>query len=187
MKALSEERKTELFVQLFMEALKAATKNAFLQSPKVGSEKWLELEKARKLVDQMDGDMGDFIRCQFRALQHFKTIPQPHHLSSTKAVERYLIHQKMKRSYRREKYSIEGENVTVYATGKVYPIRQLDSSNEQDPDAAWAIHVTANNPKLLPTEEDGAAEALEYLVVKYEYKGRTVPENVIRKLKELSY
>ena len=180
---LSEQRKTELFVDLYITALRAAYKNQWLQPPKGDSEKWKQLEAARKIVDEMDGSYGDFIRCQFAAMRKFKLVPAPHHLSSRNAVQRYMVHQKMKNLHHYSTYSVEGDDLIVHATMKHYPLEQADLPTKEDPEANYAHHISNTDCASGDTTKD--IESIEYAIAKLKYKDRIPTEALLRKLKQL--
>jgi hypothetical protein len=182
---IDEKRRTELFVQLYTDALRALTKNDFLQEPKEGSEKWLQLEAARKLVDDMGGEYGDYIMCQFEACQHVKVVCKPHHLCSTKAVERYLRFQKKKNKYHKQSYSVDGDYLIVQATNRTYPLSQVDLGVKDDPDANHAQYIVSNDLKIDEKDRPKAIEEIEYLICKLRYKEKHPTEPMVRKLKEL--
>lgn len=184
-KDLSEDKKTEIFVDLYIAALRDLCNNKFIQPPKHGSERWQQLEAARKLVDEMQGEYGDFIRCQFNALSRIKVVPQPYHLSSTRAVERYLIYQKMKNKYYKQGYCIEGDKMIVYTTRREYPISQVNLPSVDDPDATYAFYIANNDTKLKDEDKQHAIETLEYTIAKLRYKNKVPTEPLLRKLKEL--
>lgn len=180
---MSEARKTDLFIEMYMAALRSATKNPYLQEPKMGSEKYNQLDAARKVVDEMEGDWGDFIRCQFAAMRRLKLIPSSHHMCSPKAIQRYIVHQKMKNRYHRKEYSLEGNYFTVHATGKQYEIKQVDLPTQEDPMANYAHHL-ANSDEMPPNGEY-ALECLEYAIAKLRYKDKIPTEALMRRLRQL--
>jgi hypothetical protein len=180
---MEEKRRTELFVQLYTEALRVLVKNEYIQEPKEGSEKWLQLEAARKLVDDMKGDYGDYVRVQFQACQHVHVVCKPHHLCSTKAVERYLRFQRMKNRYNAPTYSVDGEYLIVNATNKRYPLSQVDLGTKDDPEANFASWCVSND--AAPTDIGKEIECLEYLLVKLQYKEKVPTEPMLRRLKLL--
>lgn len=180
--ALSEDRRTEIFADLYTTALRAATKNPWLRPPKVGSEKWNQLEAARKMVEEMGGEYGDFIRVQFAAMQKFRTVPAPHHLCSKNAIQRYSIHQKMKNKYHHTAYSVEGDEFIVNCSGKRYPLKQVDAPVQDDPVANYA-HVLAREG-LLPENKIEGIIALEYAIAKLRYKDKVPTDSMIRMLKK---
>jgi hypothetical protein len=179
---MNEAGRTKAFVDLYTTALKAATKNPWLQSPKEGSEKWQQLDAARELVDEMKGDYGDFIRVQFAALKTFRTVPSPKHLISEKAAQRYTIHQKLKNRYNFPSYHIDGKELVVVNTGRRYPLVQVDAPTRDDPEANYAHYIARTNESGDPKKD---LEALEYALVKLRYKEKIPPEPLLRKLREV--
>ena len=175
---MDESRKTQLFVELYTIALRTAYNNPWLQAPRVGSEKWKQLEAARKIVEEMKGEYGDYIRVQFAALKRVGAVPSPSHMVSTKAVDRYMIHQKMKNKYHHREYSIDGNEFVVHSTQKRYPVSQADASIYDDSEANYAHYISKE--ENLPKDIQKAWEAVEYAIAKLRYKDKTPTDALLR-------
>ena len=181
---MDETRRTQLFVELYTIALRVACNNQWLKEPKQGSEKWKQLDAARKIVEEMNGEVGDYIRVQFSALKRVGAVPSPSHMVSKRAVDRYMIHQKMKNKYHYATYSVEGEEFVVHSTQRRYPMSQADAPLQQDSDANYA-HYLAKEDKI-PERTKEALEAVEYAIAKLRYKDKTPTDALLRLQRRLN-
>lgn len=180
---MNDHRKTQIFIDMYVSAKKAATQNPHFKAPKEGSKEWNYLDRARQMVDQVEGEYGDFIRTQFSVLAKIKVIPAPHNMCTPKALERYAIYKKMKNKYIAPAYTIEGEYFTVVATGRRYPLSQVDLPIHQDPDASFGQYVA--DMGVVPVDKDRAIIAIEYAMAKLAYKDKVPTEKLIRARKRL--
>jgi len=175
--------KTKLFIDMYMVSLKLAAKNPWLKPPKEGSPKWEKLDTARKIVEEVGGEYRDFIRVQFTSMQRIGRFPSPGHMCNKHAIDRYIIHQKMKNKYHKKTYSIDGEDFIVHATSKRYPIKQADLPIQQDPVANFAQDMARSG--VTPKDRGKALEDLEYAIAKLQYKDKVPTDSMLRMLNRL--
>lgn len=135
------------------------------------------------MVDEVQGEYGDFIRTQFSVLKKIKIVPAPYNMCTPKALERYAVFQKMKNKYIKPTYYVEGDYLTVASTGKRYELKQVDSPIHQDPDASYAQYISSMG--IIPTDRTRAIEALEYAMSKLAYKDKVPTESMIRAIKRI--
>jgi len=174
---------TRIFVFLYMAALRSLIKKP-IKDPELDSPRWQELDKARRLVDEIGGDYADYIRVQFEAFRYARlgAYPKPEHLSSAKAIERYKGWQRRSNKYNGRTYTMDGDNFIVNSTGKSYPISILSLSSAEDSVASYAINAT-HRLNWIGIEEPIIEEeynAVEYLCAKLEYKRKEPTMTLLR-------
>ena len=184
---LTDEQRTEYFIELYMHALRAAYKNPFLRPPNPNSERWKNLDKARWIVDQLCGEYSDYILTQFRAFKKLKFAPKPEHLVTDKAIARFKMFQKMKNRYFYPEFALEGNELIVRATSKRYSLTQVELPATQDSLSNYALSLASNEtlPNLSEEGKQRAIEALEYTICKFLFKKKPLPKGIKERLEEL--
>ncbi len=154
--------------------------NEYLRPPKVGSERYNNLIKAREIVDQIEGEYSDYILFQFKVYKSFKTAPKPENLITEKAVRRYAGHQRLKNLYNTKEYFLNGDIFTVRRTRKTYPFEQVMLSTSQDAVANYAYLVLEMKIDESLSEEklNRIKDALAYLEAKLIYKRSPIPDSI---------
>jgi hypothetical protein len=188
MTELTEVEKDQYFIDLWMGAIRNIYKNEYLRPPKEGSTGYKHLVKARQIADKMGGEYSDYIKCQISALSYVHVKPMPFHLATDNAKKRFKRYQVKYNKFIHPAYVADGDSFLVTATGKRYPIRQVESASSTDEIASKVL-------KLLEVSEDGINSLTEerravfrdeayYFEAKAFYNGRIIPEG-FRKLKNL--
>lgn len=183
---LTSER-TKYFIELYMAALRGYCNNEFLKSPKPGSLRYTQLDKAREIVDEINGEYSSYITVQFQAVRNLHIAPKPAHLISIGAVKRYLAYQARYNKYNKEDYCTNGDTLIVNKTRRSYPISQVILPISQDSMASRAYHISKMEiGKTVSKEErDNYLESLYYLVSKLKYKKTIIPESVVELIQRL--
>ena len=183
----TEEWKTQFFIDLYMYALRIAANNIFLKAPKEGSKRWIALNTARQLVDEMGGDYDDFIRLQFTIFKRLGFPPKPEQLITQNAINRYKIHQKLKNRVHYKEYSVDGDYFIVHKTNRRYPLSQVNLPSTSDPDANFAFALSEGEGirHLSEKEQSEAKASVIYAVQKLCYKGRHIPERLLKLYEEV--
>jgi len=181
---MTDEEKTQFFIDLYMTALRAFYNNEFLKEPNPTSERYKQLDKARQIVDANGGEYSEFINLQFQAFRKMKIAPKPHHLISEGAIKRYQSYQMKHNSYNTKEYTTHGDYLTVKKSRITYPISQILLPVSQDTTALHAYNIPTSDAGIFVdgTEED--RDALYYLEAKLKYKGVEIPESIKKLLKE---
>ena len=170
----------EYFIDLYMMALRGFYKNNFLKYPKVGSDRYNNLVKARKIVDDMNGEYSDFIQFQFMVYSKFRIVPKPESLITEKSIRRYIAHQKLKNIYNTKEYFLKGDNFIVKKTNILYPFSQILSSTSQDSLASYAYSVSKmeTDKEISEAQKDRIRVSLSYLEAKLKYHRAVIPESI---------
>ena len=182
---MNEKEKTQYFIELYMAALRGYYQNPFLKEPNLASERYIQLDKARQIVEMLEGEASEYIHVQFQAFKQIKTAPKPHHLISDKAIKRYQAYQKQSNKYHRKEYNTNGDFLTVSLTRKIYPISQVLLPTSQDPTALYAYSLSKMEKKQTKSKRAEGIEAVAYLVAKLVYKKVQIPESINELAKEL--
>jgi len=162
-------------------------KNAYLSKVRgIKKNPWLQIKKEdeplfddlAKILDAKQMDYMDYIAFHFDNPDKF--MPAGKYICSTRAVQRYEIHQKMKNKYVNDDYSIDGEDFYVNKTFKKYELKQVKDGTAQDPDAHFALTMSSSgNP-----ENSELWEAAEYALCKFLYKDKTPPTELMEFVKK---
>jgi hypothetical protein len=179
---------TAYFIEFYMAALRAARGNKFLRSPKPDGERWKDLDKARQIVDDLEGDYSDYINVQFSAFRKLGFPPQPHQLLTDKAIMRYKTFQRMKNKFRTPDYKVDGNIFIVNETGKEYNISQANLGSSNDPIALYTFSLSSDPTQLDDLNVKGLKEAFEgvaYTICKLKYKSKMVGDRLLRLYKDL--
>ena len=170
---------TRQFIELYMSALRNVVHKP-IPTPKIGSKRYLALERAREVVDSLRGDYADYIRVQFEAYRYMSAsaYPKPEHLYSVKAIQRYEGWRRLKNKYLEAGYTVDGDYLIVNSTYKTYPLLQVISDTSSDSVASFAqvackqvLEKTPEELLRLPPESiKEMYEAVEYLFAKLAYK-----------------
>lgn len=175
---------TERFVELYLAAKKLFFKNNWIQSPKMGTREWEQLEKARKACDELGGNYPEYIQVQVDAFRHYRKFPLPAMLSTNKAQQRYkgflLKHRKTYSSL----YIIDDDQFIVTNTQMSYPMSQVESSLSEDSVASYASHISNSLPEIKERNTEKVVRALEYYFAKLAYKKKIPPDTLFRALEK---
>lgn len=184
---LTDEQRTEYFIELYMHALRAVYKNPFLKCPRFKSERWKNLDKARWIVDQLCGEYSDYILTQFRAFKKLKFAPKPEHLITNAAIARFKIFQKMKNRYFYPEFALQGNELIVKANNQRYSLTQVELPATQDSLSNYAMSLASNEtlPNFSEEGKQRAIEALEYTICKFLFKKKPLPKGIKEKLEKL--
>jgi hypothetical protein len=181
---LSEGEKTQYFIDLYMAAFRGFYNMEFMSPPNTNSDRYKQLDEARKLVDKIHGEYEDFILFQFQVFKKMKLAPKPHHLVSQNSIKRYELHQKKCNIYNTEVYSAHGDTFIVKKSWRTYPFSKVLLPTSQDMDAmhAYSLSESKTWSVLQATADD--TDALYYLEAKLAYRGAAIPKS-IKKLLEV--
>ncbi len=170
----------EYFVDLYTSALQGFYNNPYLKPPKIGSERYNNLIKAREIVDQIEGEYSDFILYQFNVFKQFRTAPKPENLITEKAIRRYVGHQKLKNLYNTKEYFLNGDSFTVKKTRITYSFSQVLASASQDSVAnyAYSIPKMETHEGVSDTQKDRIRISLAYLEAKLKYHKTPIPDSI---------
>jgi hypothetical protein len=170
----------EYFIDLYMSALQGFYSNPYLKPPKIGSERYNNLIRAREIVDKIEGEYSDFISFQFIVYKHFRIAPKPENLITEKSIRRYVAHQKLKNLYNTKEYFIHGDSFTVKKTRITYPFSQVLVNVSQDSVAnyAYSIPKMEINEELSEAQKDRIRISLAYLEAKLKYQRITIPDSI---------
>jgi hypothetical protein len=184
---ITGEEKTQWFIDLYIAALRAYWGNPFLKEPNPTSERYAQLDKARQIVDMLEGDYSEYIHLQFQAFKQLKIAPKPYHLISDNAVKRYQAYQKRTNRYYTEDYSVNGDFLTVSKTRKIYPLSQILLPTSQDSTALYAYSLSKmeNDTSVSEDTQKRNRESVLYLIAKLKYKKVQVPKSIIELAKKL--
>lgn len=186
---MTEKEKTNYFIELYIVALRAYCNNWFLKEPNPNSERYKQLDMARKIVDELRGEYADYINLQFQIFRKLKIAPKPHHLISIGAVRRYKSHQKKYNIYDMEDYTTNGDFLTIKKTRKIYSISQILLPTNQDTLALHAYNLSKMETWEDLSKDEKNRDAIIYLIIKLKYKEAIIPESIkeIAKKLDLNY
>lgn len=175
---MTEEEKTQYFIDLYMAALRGFYHNDFLKDPNPISDRYKQLEQARRIVDDLGGEYAEYINVQFAAFRRFRTAPKPPHLILEGAIKRYKAYQRKNNIFYTKEYRTYGDYLEVSKTRKVYPLSQVLLPVSQDTTALMAYSLVKDKIKEGVRITEGNGESIYYLEAKLKYKGVEVPDAI---------
>lgn len=172
----SEDEKNELFAELYTRFKETLVGHKF-RLPKKDGDYWKELVKARKMIDEMGGNYGEFLTQEFRTYEFHsrgrrrRLYPAAKWLTLPVTRARYAKFLNYRKSDGLS-YSTGGGWFTVRKTGKRYPIEVARCEVRQD-EVASEIYSMAMEGAEVHAKYNLWRDCC-YLIAKMEYRGETI-------------
>lgn len=183
---MKDEEKTRKFAELYTSFKSKLVGHGF-RLPKPGSKYWNELDAARKMVDKMGGNYGEFLLNEFKTYEFHsrgrrrRFYPAAKWLTLPATRARYEKFLKNRRSTGLN-YSTRGPMFIVRKTGREYRIEQARSEVRLDEVANRIYSIAIGNTQV--DIDHKLWEDCCYLIAKMDYRAEVIAPIVHNWIKE---
>lgn len=170
------------FVLEYIRAKRAFYDIPHIPIPKPESEEYKELAIVAFIVDELGGTYKDFMLCQMRAYKAIRIFPKPGHLIGIKAIDRYKLYMRNNKIAKTPLYAHTDIAFKVLNSGRTYKMDIATSPMSRDSIAQYVMDM-AKRGKLSELNEKDIKELwedIEYVVAKYSFVSKLMPESLIR-------
>src|SRR4030067_1199552 len=169
--------------KLYMFALRKVRGNELLKAKASDGQ---DFKLLKDILEMRDINPLDYIQYHFRDIARF--VPSAKYITSSKAIESFLVHQKLKNKYLTDDYAIDGENFYVNKTYKNYPLSQVKMGAVQDLASNHALYLAEKYSEEGYVDVDkNLWEEVEYTYCKFKYKNKDLPtvfDYLLKKVRE---